>query len=498
MSLTSSPTGKFKSQLLYGSAVMIGMRWTMRACGLVSTLVLMRLLAPEDFGIVAMAMVVVAFFEVFTHTSVDLALIREQQATNEHYDTAWTLEIIQATALAGVLLLMAPLATRYFADERVFAVICLLALRAFIGGFENIGVVAFRRDLQFLKEYWFGVTKKAITVALTIVAAFAWQSYWALVIGLVGGRILDVIISYRRHPYRPSFDLSKTRELWTFSRWLLLGRIGDTVSRKLDEFTVGGQLGAIAMGNYFVAADIATAPSDEIVGPMSRGIYPVYSKLLHDRTQLIDSFLLVLGSTAFMCIPLGLGLSAVAPYFVPVVLGAKWLEAIPLIEFLGISGIAVALTTTFEPLLVVSGRAAAFAAFQWIQLALLAPALYFGAQQGGVVGIAFAKTAIIVGVFPLWFLVMARLEAIAARRLAWAIATPLTAGIAMYACVRGAAAFYSIVSWQALVAQIVLGIGVFVAVVAVLWGIRGRPEGPEQQIAMRVAHAWKKIRVAVS
>jgi len=474
---------------------MIGMRWTIRVCGLVSTLVLMRLLAPEDFGIVAMAMVVVGFFEVFTHTAVDLALIREREATRAHYDTAWTLEIIQATALSLVLLAMAPAATYYFADERVLAVIYTLALRAFVGGFENIGVVAFRRDLHFHKEFWFGVSKKLAAVALTITAAFVLRSYWALVIGLVGGRLLDVIISYRRHPYRPSFDLSKTRQLWNFSRWLLLGRIGDMVSRKLDEFAVGGQFGTYAMGNYFVAADIATAPSDEIVGPMSRGIYPVYSRLLDDRVKLIDSFLVVLGSTAILCVPLGLGLSAVAPDFVPLVLGIKWLEAIPLIELLGICGAVLALTTTFEPLLVVSGRAAAFAIFQWVQLALLAPALYLATKNSGVIGIAVAKTTIVVGLFPIWFFVIARVEAISARRVAGAIAPALIAAAIMYACVRLFASAYDNGHWYGLGAQVALGAAVFGAVVALLWVMRGRPDGPERHLAVRIAHTWKRLRL---
>ena len=156
------------------------MRWATRALGLVSTIVLARLLAPEDFGVVAMAMVVVGFLEVFTQTGVDLALIRDANATREHYDTAWTFEILQGAGLALALLAAAPFATRYFGDARVLTVMQLLSLRAFIGGFENIGVVAFRRDMNFDREFWFGVFKKLCMVALTIGAAFVFRSYWAL------------------------------------------------------------------------------------------------------------------------------------------------------------------------------------------------------------------------------------------------------------------------------------------------------------------------------
>src|SRR5688500_7124382 len=182
--MASASTDPPSGHLLRGSAWMIAMRWATRALGLVSTIILARLLAPEDFGVVAMAMVVVGFLEVFTHTGVDLALIRDAQATREHYDTAWTLEILQAALLALALLAAAPYATGYFGDARVLEVMQILSLRAFVGGFENIGVVAFRRELNFTREFWFGVFKKMSTVAVTIVAAFVFRSYWALVLGL--------------------------------------------------------------------------------------------------------------------------------------------------------------------------------------------------------------------------------------------------------------------------------------------------------------------------
>src|SRR5690349_1747934 len=134
---------RLQRNLLYGSALMIAMRWSTRLLGLFSTLILVRLLTPDDFGVVAMAMVILGLLEVFTHTSVDLALIRDRDPSREHYDTAWTLEIVQAIGLAIALVVVAPWAARYFNDERVAPVIYALALRAVLGSFENIGVVAF-------------------------------------------------------------------------------------------------------------------------------------------------------------------------------------------------------------------------------------------------------------------------------------------------------------------------------------------------------------------
>src|SRR5688572_31318361 len=95
-------------ELARGSFWMIAMRWVIRGIGFLSTILLARLLAPDDFGVVAMAMVAVAMLEVFTQSGSDLALLRNAEPTREHYDAAWTLEILQAITLAIVLYATAP------------------------------------------------------------------------------------------------------------------------------------------------------------------------------------------------------------------------------------------------------------------------------------------------------------------------------------------------------------------------------------------------------
>jgi O-antigen/teichoic acid export membrane protein len=158
-------------ELARGSFWMIAMRWVIRGIGFVSTVVLARLLAPDDFGVVAMAMVAVAMLEVFTQSGSDLALLRAAEPTREHYDAAWTLEIIQQAVLAVVLFTTAPLVGGHFEDPRVTNVIRLLSLRALVGGFQNIGVVSFRRELRFGREFQFGIVKKCATFVVTLVAA---------------------------------------------------------------------------------------------------------------------------------------------------------------------------------------------------------------------------------------------------------------------------------------------------------------------------------------
>jgi lipopolysaccharide exporter len=464
---------------------MIAMRWATRALGLVSTIILARLLAPEDFGLIATAMVVVGFLEVLTHTGVDLALIRDRQATREHYDTAWTFEILQGAVLAIVLAAIAPYAARHFGDPRVADVVYMTAVRALIGGFENIGVVAFRRDLTFDREFWFGVAKKVSSAALTVGAAVWLRSYWALVIGLVGGRLLDVVISYVVHPYRPRLTLARFTDIWNFSQWLLLSRIANMLNRKFDEFTVASQAGTVAMGHYYVASDIAAAPTEEVVLPMSRGIFPVYSRQLDDRTLLAQSFRTVLASTAYLCIALGFGLSSVAPQLVPVFLGQQWLFTIPIMEWLGVCAVLIGLAATLDTLLLACGHASLSARFKWLQLAALAPAVWWAGGAYGAPGIAIAKTLVMAALLPLMVAWSLRRMQLPLALFGGAVWRPLAGGVAMYLAVRAVVGAIVAPQWVELAAGVATGGLVFVGVTALLWILRGRPPGPESALLGR-------------
>src|SRR5258708_27023874 len=126
-----------RSQMLRGSIWTIGLRWSLRLTGLVSTVLLARLLTPEDFGIVAIAMLVVGAVEVLSETGQRLALIRHPAPTRQHYDSAWTISILIALGLGLVLFAVAPLTTVYFREPRAVAVIECLALRVLLGGVRN-------------------------------------------------------------------------------------------------------------------------------------------------------------------------------------------------------------------------------------------------------------------------------------------------------------------------------------------------------------------------
>ena len=132
--------------LLAGAIWMIAARWITRSIGLVSMVILARLLAPEDYGLIAIAMLSYGLLETIAYAGVDLALMRQGNDTREHFDTAWSVQLIQNCVVAALLMIAAPLTAAYFSEPRAVAVIQLMALRSVIEGAQNIGIVSFRKD----------------------------------------------------------------------------------------------------------------------------------------------------------------------------------------------------------------------------------------------------------------------------------------------------------------------------------------------------------------
>ena len=139
---------------------MLGFRLAQRGIGLLSTVVLARLLVPEDFGLVAMAMAIYGLVDLLSQFGFDTALIHKQDADRRHYDTAWTLNLVFRTLCGLLLIIAAPLGASLLEEPRLEAVIYVIAIVSLVQGFENIGIVAFRKDFHFNMEFHFRIAKK--------------------------------------------------------------------------------------------------------------------------------------------------------------------------------------------------------------------------------------------------------------------------------------------------------------------------------------------------
>ena len=498
MSNSGNPvaTPSLGRHMLHGSAWMIGVRWAVRLTGLVSTIVLARLLSPADYGIVAMAMIVVSLLEVLSPSGQKLALIRLADPDREHYDTVWTMSVIVGVVIGALILAIAPLTVFYFRDGRAIPVMQWLALRSVIGGFENVGVLDFRRELRFDRVFVYNVAPKLVSFVATIAAAVWLRNYWALVVGMLVFSFASTGLSFAMHSYRPRFSLAKLGELLSFSFWTLLRSVGWSLNFQVDQLVIGGFSGAAAMGRYSVASDLASSPSREVNDPMVAVLYPVMATVQHDKKRLRQLYLRVLGWSVVICASTSVGVTVVAHDLVWAVLGPKWHDVEPLMGWLALSagllGLSSGAYTTFDAL----GRPDIGARMQWLRLLMLCVAIIpLGFAWHDLRLIAEGRLLVTLVFLPTLFLAVGYVIGVSWWDYCCTCWRPLAASALMAASVLALeAALGSHKPVEGLLLESAAGAIVFTASSLGLWVLSGRPHAPERDVMEFVTARWRRAK----
>jgi len=473
-----------------GALWMVLFKFVERTLGLISTVILARLLVPADFGIVAMATSVVYALDLLNSFSFEMALIQQTNITDKHFDTAWTFRIIFGLVVGVALIFLAGPAEQFFNEPDLLVIILCLAFGVVAESFQNIGTVRFQKDLEFSKEFVLRALVKLIAFATTVPLAFYLRNYWALVAGMVVGRLSTVVLSYVMHPYRPWFSVAAWRDLFGFSIWLFLNNIIMFLRLRSADFVIGRTIGAAQLGLFSVAYEIAHLASSELVMPINRAVFPGFSKIASDRSRLRQEFLNVIGVTCLFAIPAGLGVAAVAELIVPILLGDKWLDAIPLIRVLALHGIYGAMTITMSSAYLALGRPRVLTVVGSIYVIVLLALLLYMTPRGGPMGAAYATLITALLMTPIVFTVLLRVLELRLKRLISSIWRPALAATLMYFAVRalldylgtGETLFDAI---SILVACFIGGIVTYSAALMTFWQLSGRPRGAEG-IVMRM------------
>jgi len=483
-----------RDRIIAGSLWLISVRWMLRVASVVRTVTLARLLVPADFGMFAMTMLVIQPLHILMSWDIHLALIRDAGPTGREFDTAWTLRAAQRLALAALLCLLAPLGGRYFNQPELTAVIRVFALAVAVAAFENIGTVAFRKDLDFAKEVSLIALSALLTLVLTIVAAVIWRNYWALIIGIVVERSTTTVLSYVYHPYRPRFSLRAVRELWSFSQWIPLQNVGSFVKDSLGSFLVARVFGAASLGLYSMAGSAAGLTA-ELLAPVSNALLPGYAKVAHDARRLAHAYLDALRMLAFLFIPGTVGLVMTAPTLVPVVLGSKWTPAIPIIQALAVYEGINGLSSTVANLLMAAGRMRRLTLLVYVQVAAYTPVLAIAAFYGDPTRMAIARAGVALLVAPILFQAVRIVSSVDLAGIGWALVRPATASALMAGALLWVQTSIAGHGLWSLACQVSAGVISYAAATAVVWVLAGRPPGPERTGLEWIRDRWRAQRV---
>lgn len=366
------------------------LRVTDRAFKLVRTIILARLLAPNDFGLMGIALLMMAVLETFSQTGFEQALIQKKQNIEGYLDSAWTVLVLRGSLLFVVLWLISPYAAIFFNVPQAKLVMQVIGISLLLRAFSNVAVIYFQKELEFNKQFILEVSGTLADFIVAVSAALILRSVWALVFGLLAGNAARLVVSYLIHPYRPTFtsDLGKAKELFVFGKWLFGASILLFLIKQGDDAFVGKLLGATMLGFYQMAYRISNIPTTEITHVISQVTFPAYSKLRDNIPKLREAYLKVLQVTAFLSFPIAGLIFVLAPDFTKIFLGEKWMPIVPAMQIFCVLGINRSIAAASGPIFLATGRPDIEAKLPAAQLLLLAILIYPLTAKWGIAGTA--------------------------------------------------------------------------------------------------------------
>lgn len=491
-----APQVSLTARVARGAGFIVAGRGVMGLLGFLNTVIVARLLLPEDFGVVAIGLGAMQILTNVSDIGVSQAVIKFRDADTVDLDTLFTLSLIRGLMIAVLLVGAAPAAAAFYGDARVFWVFCGAALYPLFTGAVNPRFFEFERDLDYSKEFIATVIFKLAGVAVSIAIAVIYRSYWAMILGLAVNGFVQMLLSYLMRPHRPRVTFASFRKVFGFSGWLTGVGVMSALNNKLDALILARATGVGGAGHYFMGIQLAELPTREIAFPASRAIYPGLSELQDDPARARDAYLRGVEALAAIAMPAAIGFALIARDLIPFLLGDHWNEAIPVVEII-------------TP---VMGAQMPYLATQFYAMALGATRLVFFRECAfflirtpvfiaATIAYGLKGAAIAIGGCGLFYIALnltlySRVSGDGMMRPFWRARRSFLAAAAMAAVVlsfRVTGLLDPTAPLLRIVTEIAAGAMVYLAVHAGLWRVEGRPDGVERSILALGAPALRRL-----
>jgi len=388
----TDPRSRLNERIARGGAWMLAQQLTQQILIVGRFVVLARLIAPEEFGVLGMATLAMSILAALTETGLHQAIIQKRELTARTLDAAWTTLAARGVLLALALFAGAGLVADFFGEARAAPVLRVLSLAVLLDGGVSLAATLLRKNLDFRRYFWFQTGGLLVELVVTLALALLWRNVWALVAGRIAGALTRVCVSYaigRRAP-RIVWDRAELRELERYGRWLTASSIFLLILGQGDGTYVGKVFGAEALAYYQWAYRLSNIPATAISEVIAMVMFPAYSVVQDRREEIGALYIRVLRVTALLALPVAALIGASAPHVVPVFLGERWLPIVPLIAVLSLYGAVRALGATTGALFLAVGRPEIRTALQGGQLVMFLVLLVPFANRFGTLGVALA------------------------------------------------------------------------------------------------------------
>ncbi len=385
--MISDAPGKIAAK---GAAFLTALTFAKKFLGIIRNIILARLLAPEDFGLLALALVLIQGMDSLTFVGIDSYLIQNKKISNTLVRNAWFLNIIRGVILTLLALAVCPFYSKFVNEPATLQVLWIVAFNPLLEGIKNPGYILAEREIRFGKISIYETLSAFLEVAVVVVIAWFIRDVEALAWGLLFGTLLKTLLSFFFFPILglPRFDLTHQVELLSVAKHFVIISAGTLIMVQGDNLIVGAIEGSASLGIYVIAYQLAVFPVLFLQDIANRVAMPVFSRLQVDRNRLRAVLTDVLQIQFAIIIPFILVTVFFAEEFVTVLYGNGWAESGDILRFLTVVTLGKGLTHVCVPYILGTGAFSFASRMKFFETICFLGGVYIGTRYFGLVGAA--------------------------------------------------------------------------------------------------------------
>ena len=383
-----------KGRSVRGGAVTMAAQGVRFVLQMGSTVVLARLLTPQDFGLIAMVTAVTGFVVMFKDMGLSMATVQKAEINHGQISTLFWINVVLSLGVMLVIAALAPVIAWFYGEPRLTWITLALAGAFIFGGLTIQHQALLRRNMRFGSLASISIISMVVGIVTAIIAAWYGAGYWALVIMQLSGAIAGAIAVWVVCGWRPGLPVRRSgvREMLAFGGNLTGFNVIQYFVANFDKILIGRYLGANPLGLFTKAYNLLLLPIRQVNAPISAVAIPALSRLQDDMKRYRKYYLKAVSIISFITMPAILFMILNSEKIICLVLGEKWIAASPFFRVLGVSGLVRPVANTSGWLFVSMGRTDRM--LKWRLLTFwVSPLLYIsGIYLLGAIGVAYGRT----------------------------------------------------------------------------------------------------------
>jgi O-antigen/teichoic acid export membrane protein len=333
--------------------------------GMATTIVLARLLTPQDYGLVGMVAVVTGFVSMFKDMGLSTATIQRAEVSSEQVSTLFWVNVALSLLIMVVTVALAPVVAWFYHEPRLTWITVVFALSLIFGGLTAQHEALLRRQMRFMALAAVELCSLAVSIAVAVILALRGAGYWALVLSQVALGFSYAVGVWSVCGWRPGLPRRDTgvRQMLAFGRNLTGFSIVNYFARNLDNMLIGRFWGSAQLGLYARAYQLLLLPIEQINTPIAAVTVPALSRLVDSPERYRQAYLRILEKISILTMPAMALMIATSDWIVALLLGPRWMGVSRMFALLGIAGLIQPATNTVGWLFITQGRTRQM--FQW-------------------------------------------------------------------------------------------------------------------------------------